>query len=134
MLILELKLFYITLHQGWGLGVRGVPSLALSACLASAASTQSLQARSTDGCHLAEYRYCFFQSLLYIWSFLFDTPPTPLPSKLYFWDRPVVLVDKAAVQSSLSSLSQRARFFLLLKLHTETMGCTPFPLLLVVLN
>jgi len=91
-----------------GLGVRRVSSLALSAFLASAASTQSLQARITDGCHVSEDTV--FQSLLHIWSSLFDTPPIPLPSKQSFWDRPVVLADKAVVQSSLSSSSQRASF------------------------
>jgi hypothetical protein len=37
-------------------------------------------------------------------------PPTPLPSKQSFWDRPAVLADKTVVQSSLSSPSQRATF------------------------
>ena len=42
--------------------------------------------------------------------FLFNTPPTPLPSEQSFWDRPVVLSGKATVQSSLSCPSQRASF------------------------
>ena len=46
-----------------GLGVRRVSSLALSAFLASAVNTQSLQARITDGCHVSEDTV--FQSLLH---------------------------------------------------------------------
>ena len=59
------------------LGVRRVSSLALSAFLASAANTQSLQARITDGFHMSQDTV--FQSLLH--GLFFETSPIPLPSK-----------------------------------------------------
>ena len=59
-----------------------------------------MKARITDGCHVSEDTV--FQSLLHTWSSLYDTPPTSLPSKQSFWDQPVVLSNKAIVQSSLS--------------------------------
>jgi hypothetical protein len=44
------------------------------------------------------------------WSLEFGSPSYPLPSKQSSWDRPGVLLDRALVESSLSSATQKATF------------------------
>ena len=44
--------------------------------------------------------------------------PGPLPSKQSSWDRPGVLLDKALVESSLSSATQRATSLAALAAHS----------------
>jgi hypothetical protein len=91
-----------------GLGIRRVSSLALSAFLASAASTLSLQKRILADCLIMEDTHML--EYLEIWSDEFGSPPDPLPSKQSSWDRPSVLLDRAMVESSLSTAVQKASF------------------------
>jgi len=86
-----------------GLGVRRVSSLALSAFLASAASTFSLQEDILPGCACSDHTT--LQAYLSKWSSRHGALPDILLPKQPFWDRPGVLADKAVVKSSLSSPS-----------------------------
>ena len=83
-------------------------SLALSAFLASAASTLTLQNRILANCLVsADARMTEY---LDTWSKDFGSPPDPLPFKQSSWDRPGVLFDRAMVESSLRTVSQKATF------------------------
>jgi len=86
-----------------GLGARRVASLALPAFLASAASTQSLQATILANCSGNIPEYTFLKAYLSDWSALFGAPPEQLPHKQYVWDRPRVASDRTQVQSCLDS-------------------------------
>jgi len=85
-----------------------VSSLALPAYVASAASTLSLQSDILSGDFSSDNN--FLQSRLLSWSAQFVDIPEILPPKQPFWGRLGVLVDKAAVESSLNSPHSRASF------------------------
>jgi len=91
-----------------GLGVRCVSSLAISAFLASAASTLSLQADLLSGCASSDDSY--FQAYLTLWSTTSGDIPDILPRKQPFWDRPGIRADRFRVECSLSSPFQRPVF------------------------
>jgi len=91
-----------------GLGIRRVSSLALSAFLASAASTLSLQNRILANCLVSEDALMI--EYLETWSKAFGSPPDPLPCKQSSWDRSSVLFDRAVVESSLRTVTQKATF------------------------
>ena len=93
-----------------GLGVRRVASLALPAFLASAASTQSLQATILANCSGNIPEYTFLEAYLSDWSALFGAPPDQLPHKQSVWDRPGVASDRTQVQSCLDSPYRVASF------------------------
>ena len=83
-------------------------SLALTAFVASAVSTQSLQSDILADCAFSNNN--FLQTYLATWSSQFGEVPEVLPTKQPFWDRPGVLVDKALVEASLNSHHSRASF------------------------
>jgi len=91
-----------------GLGIRHVTSLALSAFVASAASTLSLRAEILAGCAVLDSN--FLNLYLTRWSTQFGNVPEVLPTKRPLWDRPGVLADKAVVEGSLNSPHCRASF------------------------
>ena len=91
-----------------GLGVRRVSSLAIPACLASAASTLNLQDDILSGSICSNSHH--MQSYLTAWSTAYDAVPDTLPSKQPFWDRPGILADRAIVESSLTTPLHRASF------------------------
>ena len=88
-----------------GLGVRRVASLALSAFVASAASTLPLQDAILMNCACSNNSA--FQNLS-LWSSAFGPLPEDLPPKQPFWDRPGVLANRALVESQMNSSLQQA--------------------------
>jgi len=85
-----------------------VRSLALSAYLASAASTPDLQSQILS----VTSRATDIQSDTYLttWQTTFGSLPAshPLPRKQFFWDRPGLLASRAVVESSISDPVQMA--------------------------
>ena len=76
--------------------------LAISAFIASAASTLSLQVDLLGDCGKSDGEFIEY---MLVWSAKFDEVPETLPIKQFFWDRPAVLEDEALVEATLSSLS-----------------------------
>ena len=93
-----------------GLGIRQVRSLALSAFLASAASTSDLQAQIllASAC-TADTQ---FDTYLADWQAAHGplSPSDPLPVKQSVWDKPGILSSSASVESVISDSCQKARF------------------------
>ena len=83
-------------------------SLAFPAFVASGANTLSLQSDILADCAFSNNN--FLLTYLATWSSQFGDVPEVLPTNQPFWDRPVVLVDKALVEASLNSLRSRASF------------------------
>ena len=92
-----------------GLGIRQVRSLALPAFLASAASTSDLQSQilSASACTTDIH----FDSYLSVWQAAHGSlpPSNPLPDKQTFWDRPGILLSRAALESAISDPHEKAR-------------------------
>ena len=94
----------LTIREG-DLGVRRVASLALPAFLASAASTQSLQAAILRS-HLSQPDL-LFETYRNRWSTTFGPIPTGDQShKQSAWDRPGLRVDRASVEGSKSDAAK----------------------------
>jgi hypothetical protein len=109
-----------------GLGVRCVGLLASSAYLASAATTQRLQAAILSRCqsapddHVAELLTFRHDSL--------PTPTDPLPTKQWIWDRPLVEKNKSIVLSSNNNPVHQARLLAVSSPHAgDWLTALPIP-------
>jgi len=88
--------------------VRRVKPVAISAFLASAASTLPLQEDILSLC--PSPTDSFLEQYLSTWSSSAGLPSYHLPGKQSFCDRPGPLADRTLIESSLVELSHRARF------------------------
>ena len=101
-----------------GLGIRKVSTLAISAFLASAAGTQSIQADLLSNCNVTvDIHYTRFVQL---WESRHGSIPITLPvAKQSAWDRPSVEHDKATVLNHSSDAHHRARMSAILSDHSS---------------
>ena len=104
-----------------GLGIRRVSSLAPSAFLASAASTQDLQARILSGCHVTVDSA--FDRVLAEWSALYNQTGILVPvgrdaAKQRAWDEPCTTADASKVMASQPDRHSQARLLALSAPHS----------------
>jgi hypothetical protein len=100
-----------------GIGVRRVASLAISAYLASAASTLELQHSILDHSHALSDSHV--DDYTTVWSDNFGPPPLlPAARKQRAWDQPQIEADKQLVLSSYSDPYHRARLSAVMAPHS----------------